>query len=420
MLKIFAAVAALSASVAFAQPQHAAVPTDVGALTREQVQALARARHIEVRVATRALDAARARRLREDGFAPLNLVYDFEEAQSGDPLRAGNRRYGIEQSFDWPGERRHRKRGADARIEFAQAGLRRAELRVTAQAGKAFDAVLLARANELLLTQGVQRMEEAVTLSRIRFQGGQGQYLDVLRTQTARQRLINERRSATLAVSAAERALATLLIMDELPRLAGELSLDALPPVEALLARWRNESPTGALLAARSREAQAATAATRAGRFPDLTVGVQRQRLDVAGNTQDTWAGGLRFSAPLPGSDFQRGREAEARAAQGQVADIAAATVARIDKLLKQRLDEAEGLFVQARAYRDTVLPNAEDQLKAAQQEYRVRRIDALNLLDVYNTYLNTQRDYVESLARYRAALTDIETLGEDLWEITE
>ena len=92
----------------------------------------------------------------------------------------------------------------------------------------------------------------------------------------------------------------------------------------------------------------------------------------------------------------------------------------RVDKLLRQRVEEATGLFAQARNYRDAVLPNAEDQLKAAQQEYRVRRIDALNLLDVYNTYLTIQRDYLESLANYRGALSDIDTLGEDLWEMTE
>lgn len=419
MLQVYAAAfAAMLMGVELAEPQDHVSTT--AQLTRADALAIARARHIEVRTAMRALDAARGRRLQADGFAPLDLVYDFEESENGNPAQAGNRRYGIEQSFDWPSKRWHRQRAADAQIELAQAALKRAELRASAQAAKAFDEVLLTRANESLLEQTVQRMDEAVTLSRVRFQGGQGQYLDVLRTQIARERLVNERRTAALAASRAARALAATIGVDELPTLAGELALEALPPLDPLLARWQAESPSRALLAARNREAEATAAATRAGRLPDFAIGVQRQRLSGEGASADAWAGGVRLSLPLPSSDLQRGREAEARAEQGRANDAAAAMTARIDKLLRQRLDEASGLFAQARDYRDTVLPNADDQLKAAQQEYRVRRIDALNLLDVYNTYLNTQREYLESLARYRGALSDIDTLGEDLWEIDE
>lgn len=411
---------AIFALVPLASLRAAGEETASAPITRAQAAELARARHIEVRVAHQELAAARARRLQADGFAPIDLLYDFEESENGNPAQAGNRRYGVEQSFDWPGKRLHRKRAADARVELALAALRRAEMRATAKALKAFEEALLARANESLLMQGVNRMEEAVTLSRIRFQGGQGQYLDVLRTQTAYQRLRGEQRAAMLAVRRAERALAAAIGANQVSTLTGELALDAPPPADAFLARWQDESPTRVLLAARDREAEAVTAATRSGRFPDMAIGVQRQQLGTAGVTTNAWAGGIRLSIPLPGSDFQRGLEAAARAEEARARDTATAMTANIDKQIRQRLDEADGLFAQARDYRDAVLPNAEDQLKAAQQEYRVRRIDALNLLDVYNTYLNTQRDYLESLTRYRSALIDIETLGEDLWEITE
>lgn len=398
----------------------AAIPANSAPLTYEQARTLARERHIEARVARQALAAAQARRQQTDGFAPPDFTYDFEESESGNPGRAANRRYGIEQAFAWPGERRNLQRAADDRIALAQAALTRAELRASAQAAKAFDAALFARATARLLAQMVARMEEAVTLSRVRFQGGQGQYLDVLRTQIASQRLANEERQARVAATAAERSLAALLGEREPRAIAGELSLPELPPAEALLARWPADSPSRRLLAARVREAEALTAATRAGRFPDFAIGVQRQRLGIDGATTNAWAGGVRLSVPLPGSDLQRGREAEARADAVRAQDTAAAVAVRSNAVLRQRLDEAAALLAQARDYRDRVLPDAEDQLKAAQQEYRVRRIDALNLLDVYNTYLNTQRDYLASLARYRGAWVDLDTLGEDLWGIAE
>lgn len=405
----------LTAPVISAPPPDTALP-----LTYDQARTLARERHIEARAARQALAAAQARRRQTDGFAPPDFIYDFEESDSGNPGRAANQRYGVEQVFDWPDKRRSQKRAAEARIALAQGAVARAELRASAQAAKAFDEVLLARMTATLLAQMAARMEEAVMLSRVRFQGGQGQYLDVLRTQIARQRLVNEARQAKVAATAAERALAALIGEREPRPIAGELSLPELPPAEALLARWQVESPSRRLLAAGVREAQALTAAARAGRFPDFAVGVQRQRLSTDGATTNAWAGGVRLSVPLPGSDLQRGREAEVRADAARAQDTAAAVIARSDALLRQRLDEAAALLAQARDYRDSVLPDAEDQLKAAQQEYRVRRIDALNLLDVYNTYLNTQRDYLTSLARYRGAWVDLDTLGEDLWEIAE
>ncbi len=135
-------------------------------------------------------------------------------------------------------------------------------------------------------------------------------------------------------------------------------------------------------------------------------------------NTDYAWAGHIGFKFPLPGSDRQRGREREAVAEAGAVRDRGHALRLQVFARLDQRFDEAEAFAAQVKRYRAAILPDVEDQRKAAQHDYRVRRIDALNLLDVYTTFLETHRSYLEALTRYRAAVTDLQTVGEDLWEI--
>ena len=86
--------------------------------------------------------------------------------------------------------------------------------------------------------------------------------------------------------------------------------------------------------------------------------------------------------------------------------------------MYSQSLKVAHTLDKQLQDYKSVILLDAEDQLKAARQAYRVGRIDALNLLDVYTTYSEVQQSYLETLVRYRAAVIDLQTLGEGLWEV--
>lgn len=387
------------------------------ALMLDEALAIARAANTQIRAAEREAEAARAQRLQADGIEPLTLFYDWEESDTLNPNRAGNRRIGIEQEIDWPGKRLRRKQAGGLNIEASEALVERARLRVFAQVRKNFDQVLAGIEIERLLRAMVERLREAVSLSRVRFQSGAGQYLDVLRTQVALQRAQNELRDAEVAAREARRRLNILLGRGgDRVEITGALTLPPLPPLNADVVT----GPTFVLAERRIAQAERQRQAARAGRYPDLRLSVARQRLDAAGGNENAWAGSVGLRVPLPGSDRQRGLEAEALAAEYIQRERMRALTLNAQARLQQRYDEARALDEQMRAYRDAILPDVDDQLKAAQQEYRVRRIDALNLLDVYNTYLETQRGYLESLARYRGALIDIETLGEDLWEIDE
>ena len=419
---------ACSTSAGIALAADAPVPVSAGdepaqMLTREQALEQALAANPAIQALTREVEAARARRLQADGFAPPSFVYDFEEARDSNPSRFGNQKYGIEQTIEWPGRRRLLKQFAALGIEASEAALERTRLRLTAQVRKAFDQVLAAKAALKLIADAAARMQESVDISRGRFRAGTDKYLDVLRTQIEAQRLQNDRRLAAVAVSEAQRNFNALLGESGIRfTAAGELEPAPMNlERDALMADVTETGPSFRLLARRTEQAQTRYEAVRKGRYPDIGVGIQRQRLyGPAAETEYAWAGTLSLSLPLPGTDRQRGLEGEALATAQAAVDRVRAARLSFDARIQQRYDEAVAAAARIESYRASILPDVEDQLKSAQQEYRVRRIDALNLLDAYRTYLAMQRDYLEALASYRAALADLETLGEDLWEVPD
>ncbi|HEB59406.1 MAG TPA: TolC family protein [Gammaproteobacteria bacterium] len=389
-------------------------------LSRTQAVEQALAQNPQLHALGRQVEAAEGRRLQADGFESPTIYWEFEEADSLSGSDIGSQVFGIEQSIEWFGVRSARKKAADFGIAAARALVERGRKRLAARVRKAYDQVLQAHEVQRLLRAVLQLTDEAVAISRTRFKAGAGQYVDVMRTRLRQSQLRNALRDAATEVSRNERQLARLLGHEGAPlKLSDRLVYEAvvLDP-QTWLDQLAAQSPSLHLLQGLIRQAEAEHQAVRAGRGPAFNIGIGRQRVLDNGNRTDSWAGSVSVSMPLPGSDRQDGLEAEALARFYTISDQATARRLHIDASFRQRLDEAYALDAQLRQFRESILPDADDQLKAAQQAYRVRSIDALNLLDVFATYTEARRGYLEVLVRYRAAITDLETLGEDLWEV--
>ncbi len=389
-------------------------------LSREQTVAYALAHNPGLQATGQLEQAARARRLQADGFDSPTVFWEVEETDSGNVNKAGNQIYGIEQSFEWIGVRQARKQAADLGISVASANVERTRLRVTARTEKIFDQALLAEHIRKLLQQVSNLTRDAVEISRVRFKSGAGSYLDLLRTQVAHKRLQNKLRDAEVRVTTTRRQLNVVIGSDnELIIPAGKLSyhqIDLDP--RQWLDKLNRSGPTFVLLKRRNEQSERLLVATRRARLPEITASLGRQRLYDRIDSEYTWAATLGLKLPLPGSDRQSGLEAEAKANSLALRDQSRALQMNALEKFKARIDQARSLEKQLQTYDDTILLDVQDERKAAEQAYRVRRIDALNLLDVYSTFLEMQRTYFETIVRYRAALADLDALGEDLWEI--
>ena len=293
--------------------------------------------------------------------------------------------------------------------------------RITARVHKAFDQILLAKADLTLIKQILVRTEESVVISRARFRSGKGQYIDVLRTRIASQNLQNILREAELVLARAYNRLNLLMgrPADFPLNVNGELAFQPWRKTPgAIVTEAEEKGPTFKLLQKRIEQANLAYRLQRKNRAPEITLGLGRQRLYDGSTTDYAWAGQVSLKFPFPGSNRQRGLEQEAQARSQATHYRVKAILDRARARLRQRAEEANALAVQLTTYQRQTLPDVDDQLKAARQAYRVRRIDNLNLMDVYRTYLETRRNYLTLLVRHRAARIDILTFGEDMWEI--
>jgi len=389
-------------------------------LGREQTIAYALEHNPGLQAANQLEQAARARRLQTDGFDSPTVFWEVEETDNGNVSQAGNQVYGIEQSFEWLGVRQARKQAADLGISAASANVERTRLRIVARTEKAFDQALLAEHIRKLLQQVSNLTRDAVGISRVRFKSGAGSYLDLLRTQVAHKRLQNELRDAEVRVTTTRRQLNVVtgadsgLIIPDGKLFYRPMDLDH----QQWLDKLNQSGPTFVLLKHRNEQSERLLTATRRARLPEITASLGRQRLYDRIDSEYTWAATLGFKLPLPGSDRQSGLEAEAKANSLALRDQSRALQMSALEKFKARIDQARSLATQLQTYNDTILLDVQDERKAAEQAYRVRRIDALNLLDVYSTFLEMQRTYFETIVRYRAALADLNALGEDLWEI--
>ena len=71
-----------------------------------------------------------------------------------------------------------------------------------------------------------------------------------------------------------------------------------------------------------------------------------------------------------------------------------------------QKLENAYG---QAVSLKNEVLPGAVEMFNAATRAYQEGKVDYLNVLDAQRTLFDVKNEYIESLAAYHAARTDIE-----------
>lgn len=370
--------------------------------------------------ARQGLAGALARRKQADGFEAPSVYWEFEEARNASPSRFGSQSLGVEQSFNWFGVSRARKSVADLGINAATLAVSRTRLRLQAKVNKAFDRVLLAEKIKGLISRMLQRTSEAVAISRVRFKSGTGSYIDLLRTRVANQRLRNDLRDAERERLAARRQLGVLLGNDiGTTRLHGQLEFEGWSEdAQSYITQARREGPSFLLYERLTQQSKQRFEAVRKARYPEVTVGIGRQRLFNGTTTDYAWSGQLSLKLPIPGSDRQRGNEGEAYAEFHSREARARQFVLQANARLQQQVDAVRALAAQLEDYRSSVLPDVEDQRKAAVQQYRVRRIDALNLLDIYTTYIETRRQHLETLTRYRAVIADLKTFGEDLWEI--
>jgi outer membrane protein TolC len=158
--------------------------------------------------------------------------------------------------------------------------------------------------------------------------------------------------------------------------------------------------------------------------LPDFSIGIFKQSLKeqppfnanqfygtaASGN----WLVDVGISIPLW---FSKGPRGEVQQAQSNL------EIAKINQdaqnrhtsaAVTQAFQQIKAAEAQVQIFEQSLLNDIEDELQSGINLYRNNQLEALNLIEIYRTYVDTQIEYYRTLYNFNIAVVELEIAGED------
>lgn len=350
---------------------------------------------------------------------PMDPTVEFERMYADGALGSGaaERNILIRQEFRNPWKYRLQK-GA-ARAESESYGSQRADKtnKVLAEAREAYYDYALLWKTERVYAENMELLKKFSRIAEARYAVNQGAQSDAIKAQVELSKALNMLITVQQEKETAQARLNTLRNKPPEAPLA-EPEEAALKPApsdyKALEAAALAGNPSLKAMAAKVKAAEQKLSLAKAEYAPDFMLSWRRRGSDDPA-MNGTYDVSLGLTVPLWFSrTAAMGREAKAER------DMAAAEYEAARNTLLLELKEATvKLNYYARLselYSGTVLPQAEQSVKAAEAGYQAGKTDFLDLVDANRTLLETKREFYEYSAGYAGWLGRIRSLtGEGL-----
>jgi cobalt-zinc-cadmium efflux system outer membrane protein len=382
-------------------------------LTLEQAVRIAEDANPALRSARAAMHAAEGEL--SESRAPLwnNPEVSLEGSRTRVPRAVPGERYnawsaGVSQAFETAGQQGRRRLAAQAEIAAVSASIEEGLASLRAEVEQRFIQVLALQARAAVEQQTLAIVEQAAAAMMKRLEAGEVGRLDANLARVEAERARNQLVQLDEQLTHARAELAALLQLPpgELPEAVGELRRDADYTLDQLMAA----APRRRLLESLAQREEAARRRLdlqRAGRYPDVTVGLFAGR-DGPGDLRENIVG-LSVSVPLP--LFRRNEGGIGRAltelAQIQVERQAAER----DALAGVRAQWQRVAQLEARAarLRGRVLKTLEDNQRLSQMALREGEIGVAELLLVNRQVAETRRELLDAETELRLARIALE-----------
>jgi cobalt-zinc-cadmium efflux system outer membrane protein len=169
------------------------------------------------------------------------------------------------------------------------------------------------------------------------------------------------------------------------------------------------------LAALREEQAAARSRVTFAEKnvYPDMGVGMEWTQFDGPQKDKDKDSVALLFQLKL--SVEQGGADREVKRAKNQVMSIEQQRVDTENALLaqaEQKYSEYGDSMKKIQLYRDTLVPEGRERLRAAEKEYREGKTDISELLEARRTLMKHQLSYLRAVTDNRKILAELELLA--------
>ncbi len=372
------------------------------------------------------IEAADGRLLQAGAIPPPEVGIGWGEVPSGFNVSGyGERSIGISQAIEFPGKRGARQRAARQDLFIQRENLRRLERIVTAEVKQAYYRVVLHE--ELIATENeaLKMLRQFQQTAKTRYETQTVPFLDVLRANLETTKAGN--RLLELKLNLKKSTV-------ELNRVIGRADTAEMKPADGMTYEpftgsleeclTRTDWPSMKIADALVERNRTLTSLAQKSFLPDFSVGLYNLTLreqppfnanNFSGTTiKGSWQLDIRASIPLW---FWKQQKGEVIAAQSneRIAVIARTSVERrlssAVRTAHESLKTAESLV---QTFQQSLLKDSRDALQSGITLYQNNRLDALNLLDIYRTHLETKSEYVTALYHYHVALANLESSGEN------
>lgn len=366
--------------------------------------------HPAVLGAQKEVDAARGRRLQLE--AVPNPELSFEAA--GLPLwnSSAEREFtlGVRQRIEFPGKRSLRRDIGRSGEDQAVLELARIRNVVRSRVERAYFRAAYAQERLADLESVLETLKDYSDLAAERYKTGQVPYLDVIRGRLESLRVQNEIVEARRDLK--EKTMALALLMGDTVYEPMEFSTGiGFSPLGRSIGDLKEAALGGSTLRlAAAREKQAGLSVSLARKFglPDFAFG-----LFMPSKKLGAWGLEVGLTVPLFRKEY-RGAAIEAEAAYDQAAIDAQGKTRRVLLVLERSYADVQALEEQIGLFRDSLIREVEESLKAGLINYQYGKSDALGVLDIVRSLKETRAEFLRALLNHRLALIEIAAAGED------
>ena len=313
----------------------------------------------------------------------------------------------LSQLIELGGKSQKRKKVASLEKELSNLDYQNKQLEIFSDAAKAFISVLKAQENLQLSNELLELSEKSFETVEKRVNAGKDSPIEKTRASVAlsKMKVLNLEAQRNLEYS--RKRLAIFWGQDKplFQQVAGNLEdIEPLPTLEELSNRLKL-NPEYARWEAEIKRSQAVLDLEKSRAVGDITIGAGVQRF----NETDDNAFVFGVSIPLPISDSNQGAKQEAvyNLAKSRAGQRAAWL--KLQNEFNQTYQEFANAYGQATSLKNEVLSGAIEMFNASTIAYREGKVDYLNVLDAQRTLFDVKNEYIESLAAYHVARTEIE-----------
>jgi len=381
-------------------------------LNLKEALALTLINNPELKVYSLGIRAAEARRLQNSLMPNPELEIEVEEFGGGSnrsEFEAAETTIQLSQTIELGGKLQKREKVASLDTELARLDYQKTKLEIFSEATNAFLNVLSAqeklRLSDELLKIAIETFESVEK----RVNAGKDSPLEKTRASIALSNIKSENQQAQLELEYAMKKLASFWSQDELvfERIEGEL--DVIEELETFedLSNKLKQNPEYKFWEIEVEKSQAQLSLEKSKSIMDMTVGAGVQKF----NETDDNAFVFGLSVPLPVSDRNQGAKEEALVNMIQKKEKRKAAIIKLQNDFNEAYKEFTKSYNKAVTMKNEILPAANELFESSTTAYNEGKIDYLNLLDAQRTFFDVQNEYIESLADYHIAKTEIEKL---------